>query len=469
MSPEEFKKNAYKIIDLILDYYRDVENFPVKSKVKPGEIYSKLPDNPPLKSEKFDDILKDFIDIIMPGITHWQSPDFFAYFPANTSYPSILAEFIISSLAVQCMKWETSPSAAELEEKVMEWLRDSIGLPQNFTGVIQDTASTATLAAVLTARETKTGFEINEKGLFESKKLKVYCSTETHSSIEKAVKIAGIGRRNLIKIPVDEKYSMITELLEDAIIKDIKKGNIPVCVVAAIGTTGSTAVDSIKKIGDICKRYQIWLHVDAAYLGSALILPEYRWMIEGIENADSFVFNPHKWLFTNFDCSAYFVKNSESLIKTFEILPEYLKTLSDNKVNNYCDWGVPLGRRFRSLKLWFVIRSFGLNGLKEKLRKHIGLGKYFEDELLKDGRFEILAPVVANVICFRYVPKNLNDEQINEINEKLLHNLNGTGKLFLTHTKLSGKYTLRMVIAQTNVEKRNVDNALSLIKEMCEK
>lgn len=465
MKNEEFKKYAYQIVDWIADYYKEIEKYPVKSNVSPREIFDKIPAAAPFSSEDFENILGDFFEIILPGITHWQSPNFFAYFPANTSFPSILAEFLMSGLAVQNMKWETSPAATELEERVMLWLRDMIGLPENFTGVIQDTASTSTLAAILSARENLSDFEINKQGLFDYKKLKVYCSTEAHSSVEKAVKIAGIGRKNLVKIPVDDKFAVIPELLEQQIEKDIENGCKPLCVIAALGTTGSTAVDSVKDIGIICKKYNVWLHIDAAFLGTALILPEYKWMIEGIENADSFVFNPHKWMFTNFDCSAYFVKSKEALVRTFEILPEYLKTLSDSKVNNFCDWGIPLGRRFRALKLWFVIRSFGIKGLQEKLREHISLGKYFADEIVRYGNFEILAPVIANVICFRYKPAEVNDEQeLNRINEKLMHSLNRTGKLYLTHTKLNGKYTLRMVIAQTNVEKRNVEEALEMIK-----
>jgi aromatic-L-amino-acid decarboxylase len=469
MNQEEFKKHAYQVVDWIAEYYKEIEKYPVKSNVSPREIFNKIPSFAPVNPEKFDEIFRDFVEIIIPGITHWQSPNFFAYFPANASFPSLLAEFLMSGLAVQNMKWETSPAATELEERVMLWLRDMIGLPENFTGVIQDTASTSTLAAILSARENLSGFEINNLGLFDFKKLRVYCSTEAHSSVEKAVKIAGIGRKNLVKIPVDDKFAMIPELMKQQIEKDIQTGYKPLCVVAALGTTGSTAVDSIKDTGAICKKYNIWLHIDAAFLGTALILPEFKWMLEGIENADSFVFNPHKWMFTNFDCSAYFVKSKEALVRTFEILPEYLKTLSDSKVNNYCDWGIPLGRRFRALKLWFVIRSFGVEGLQEKIREHISLGKYFANEIARDGKFEILAPVIANVICFRYKPPEIDDEEeLNIINENLLHSLNRTGRLYLTHTKLNGKYTLRMVIAQTNVEKRNVEEALEIIKvESC--
>jgi aromatic-L-amino-acid/L-tryptophan decarboxylase len=462
---EEFRKNAYDFIDWIVNYLKDIEKYPVKSQVKPKEIYDKIPEHAPETGESIETIFQDFQEIILPGITHWQSPNFYSYFPANSSNPSLLAEMLMSALGVQNMKWETSPAATELEERVMNWLKAMTGLPDNFTGVIQDTASTSTLAAIITAREKYSDYKINQDGFKNYENLRVYCSSEAHSSIEKAIKITGIGKNNLVKIKVDDEFKMITVELEKAIKSDLKKGYKPMCVVAALGTTGSTAVDSLEEISAICKKYNLWLHIDAAYAGSALILPEYRWMIKGIEQADSFVFNPHKWLFTNFDCSAYFVKDKGTLIRTFEILPEYLKTLSDDKVNNYCDWGIPLGRRFRALKLWFVIRNFGVKGLQEKLRYHISIAKDLADEIKKENEFEILAPVTFNVICFRYKPGFKSDEELNVINEKLLHTVNNTGKIYFTHTKLSGKYTLRLVIGQTNVSEINTNYAWKLIKE----
>ena len=294
--------------------------------------------------------MKDLDEIIMPGITHWQNPNFFAYFPANTSPPSMLAEMIIATLGAQCMNWETSPAAAELEEKMMNWLREMIGLPDNFEGVIQDSASTATLAAIIAAREKSTGFAFNNDGGTATGILRVYCSEQTHSSVEKAVKICGIGRKNLVKIQVRDDFSMDPEKLEEAIIADKNRGFIPCCVVATIGTTGTTAVDPLRAIGEICSRNSLWLHVDAAMAGTALILPEFQWMLDGREYIDSFLFNPHKWMFTNFDCTAFFIKDAETLIKTFEILPEYLKTRTRGQVNDYRDWGIPLGRRFRALE-----------------------------------------------------------------------------------------------------------------------
>jgi len=465
MTPDEFRKHAHELVEWMAGYIENVESFPVKSSVVPGDIFSKIPDSPPANSEPFNSLMKDFDEIIMPGITHWQSPNFFAYFPANTSPPSILAEMLIATLGSQCMIWETSPAAAELEEKMMIWLRDLIGLPYGFEGVIQDTASTATLAAIITAREKITNFSINSEGAENAGTLKVYCSDQTHSSVEKAVKICGIGRKNLVKISVKEDFSMDPEKLKEAIIHDKERGHIPCCVVATIGTTGTTAVDPLRAIGEICRENGVWLHVDAAMAGTALILPEFQWMLDGREYIDSFVFNPHKWMFTNFDCTAYFVKDAGLLIKTFEVLPEYLKTRTRGKVNDYRDWGVPLGRRFRALKLWSVIRSYGTEGLRDKIRYHIRIAAHLSEMISKEADFEILAPVIISVVCFRYIPAGYSNDQINALNEKLNHQLNDSGKLYLTHTVLNGKYTLRMVTAQTNVTLEHVEKAWDTIKK----
>jgi aromatic-L-amino-acid/L-tryptophan decarboxylase len=464
MTPDDFRKHAHELVEWMAGYMENIENYPVKSKVAPGTIFDKIPGIPPLNSESFDSLMKDVDEIVMPGISHWQNPAFFAYFPANTSAPSILAEMLIATIGSQCMIWETSPAAAELEEKMMIWLRDMIGLPQGFEGVIQDSASTATLAAILTAREKVTAFSVNHEGVASAATLKIYCSEQTHSSVEKAVKISGIGKKNLVKISVRDDYSMDPEKLNEAIASDKAKGNIPCCVVATIGTTGTTAIDPLRAIGEICKKNDVWLHVDAAFAGTALILPEFQWMLDGKEYIDSFVFNPHKWMFTNFDCSAYFVKDAGSLIKTFEILPEYLKTRTRGKVNDYRDWGVPLGRRFRALKLWFVIRSYGIEGLREKIRYHISIAFRLSELISAEPDFEILAPVILSVVCFRYNPSDSTDDQKNSLNEKLNHLLNDSGKIYLSHTVLKGKYTLRMVTAQTNVTLLHVEKAWELIK-----
>ncbi|MDY0344853.1 MAG: aminotransferase class I/II-fold pyridoxal phosphate-dependent enzyme [Lentimicrobium sp.] len=465
-TPAAFRAEAHRMADRMADYFEQIEQYPVKSQLKPDEILSQLPASPPQESESMAQVMADFEKIILPGITHWQNPNFFAFFPANSSYPSVLAEMLTAALGQQGMIWETSPAAAELEERVMEWLKQMCGLPDQWTGVIQDTASASTLAALLTAREKVTGFRVNEEGFLATDKLRVYCSTETHSSIEKAVKIAGIGRKNLIKIPVDENFAMQSSALRDAIEADLEAGFQPLCVIATIGTTGSTAVDPIREIGEICKKHNIWLHVDAAYSGTALVLPEMRHFADGLELADSYVFNPHKWMFTNFDCSAYFVRDPEMLIRTFEILPEYLKTRTRGQVNDYRDWGVALGRRFRALKLWFVIRNFGVEGIRQKVRLHLELAQWLADKIRQSAEFELLAPVDFSLVCFRYLPSGITDEiRINEINERLLQTLNASGKLYMTHTKLNGKYTLRMVIAQTYVEKYHVENAWRLIRE----
>lgn len=465
---EKFREYAHQFVDWMADYMESVEQYPVKSQVAPGEIYHQIEQGIPIEGESIEDIFDDFKKIILPGVTHWQSPNFFAYFQANTSSPSILAEMLVATLGVQGMKWVTSPASTELEERMMEWLRDAMALPGDWTGVIQDTASTATLAAIITAREQKSNYRINQQGFEGFTNFRVYCSDQTHSSIEKGVKIAGIGKENLVKIPTDDGLAMDSDLLLKHVEKDIANGYHPLCVVAAMGTTGTLAIDPLKPIAAICKQHNIWLHVDAAYAGSALLLPEYQYLTEGLEEADSFVFNPHKWLFVNFDCSAYFVKDKEALVNTFAILPEYLKTKTDGLVANHCDWGIPLGRRFRSLKLWFVLRHFGLKGLQEKLRFHIELAEWLENEIVKSPDFELAVLRSMNLVCFYYKPssiENMTIEKQNSINEKLLSHLNHSGNIYLTHTKNKDIFILRMSIGQTNVGLSHVSKAWDLIQK----
>ena len=464
MTTDEFRKHGHDLVDWMGWYLDNVSTFPVKSTVTPGDISSRLPEKAPILPDQFESIFDDFKEIILPGITHWQSPNFFAYFPANSSPPSILAEMLTATLGTQCMIWETSPAAAELEEVVMNWLRDNIGLPSSFEGVIQDTASTATLSAIISAREKVSGFHFNEEGGEAGKSLRVYVSTQTHSSVEKGVKIAGLGRKNLVKIKVRDDYSMDPEDLESRIITDISEGYIPCCVIATIATTSTTAIDPLRQIGAICSKYGIWLHVDAALGGTALLLPEMRWMIDGCEFVDSFVFNPHKWMFTNFDCTAYFVKDAAHLIKTFEILPEYLKTRTRGNVNDYRDWGIPLGRRFRALKLWMVIRTYGIAGLQERIRYHLSLASELAELISAEPDFELVIAPVLNTVCFRYNPPGLTKDELSLINEKLNHSLNDSGKIYLTHTVLDKRYTLRMVTSQTTVTRDHILNAWDLIK-----
>jgi aromatic-L-amino-acid decarboxylase len=467
MDIDQFQKHAHQLVDWMADYYRNIESYPVQSQVEPGEIAAQLPESAPAVGEPFASIFEDFKKIIMPGITHWQSPSWFGYFPANSSYPSVLAEMLTATLAAQCMVWQTSPSATELEERVMEWLREMLALPTDWHGVIQDTASTSTLVAVLTARERALGFASNAQGVVDAadqKQLTAYCSSETHSSIEKAIRIAGIGSDNLRKIAVDDSYALIPEELERAIVRDIDAGRKPVCVIATLGTTGSTALDPIRAMGEICRKYEIWFHIDAALAGSALILPELRQMNDGADLADSFTFNPHKWLMTNFDCSAYYVKDREALLRTFEIHPEYLRTSEGKLVNNYRDWGIQLGRRFRALKLWFVIRSYGVDGLRRTIRSHIEMAQKLAERINSEPDFELLAPVPLNTVCFRYTPAGADEEKLNEINESLLNMINATGSVFLSHTSLDDRYTIRFVVGQTRVEQRHVDAGWELIR-----
>ena len=461
MDKELFKEYGHKFVDWVADYMAELEKLPVLSQVEPGEVRNKLPLEPPVQGEPMEKVFHDFKEIILPGISHWQHPSWYAYFPATNSPPSILAELLTAALGTQCMIWQTSPAAAELEEVVMEWLRQMLGLPEGMAGVIQDTASTATLVALLTAREKATDFKANQEGL--KKTLVIYASEETHSSIEKGAKIAGYGSENLRYIPTDESFAMIPSKLEEAVERDKKDGLQPACVVATLGTTSSTAIDPLAAIGKICRRHSLWLHVDAAFAGTAAILPEKKSMLEGAEDVDSFVFNPHKWMLTNFDCSAYFVKDPDVLIRTFEIHPEYLKTGLDAQVKNFRDWGIQLGRRFRALKLWFVIRSYGVEGLQKIVREHIRLAQEFKEWVEEHEDFELMAPVSLSLVCFR-LNDGRDEEALNDLNGRLLESLNQTGKVFLTHTSLRGKYVLRLSIGSRTTEERHVKEAWELIK-----
>jgi aromatic-L-amino-acid/L-tryptophan decarboxylase len=460
---DEFRQNAHELVDWIADYFTNVDKFPVRSQLNYGEIKKSMPQEAPIISEPIESIFRDFREIILPGITHWQSPKFFAYFPSNNSLPSVLAEFIMAAMGVQGMKWITSPAATELEEVVTVWIRKMINLPSDFSGVILDTASVATLCAIIAAREKVTRLDSNKNGM-ESKKLRIYCSEEAHSSIEKAVRIAGLGSKNLKKIEVDSTCKMIPEKLKSIIEEDIREGYVPACIVAAFGTTGTCALDPVEEIGKIAKEYNIWLHVDGAFAGTALILPEFRKTVKGLELADSFVFNPHKWMFTNFDCSLFYVKDKEHLQDTFRLVPSYLQTQTNTEANDYSNWGIHLGRRFRALKLWFVIRNYGIKGLQDRIREHILFSEYFEEQILKFGNFELVVPRNLTVISFRFRPLTVNDEnEINRLNAALLEKINASGKIYISHTTIRGKFTLRFVCAQTNVQQEHVDEAINTI------
>ncbi len=466
MKVEEFRSHAHDLVDWMADYLAGVEDYPVRSQVAPGDILAQLPEEAPEVGEPFEALFEDFQRIVVPGMTHWQHPGFHAYFPANSSPPSVLAEMLTATLGAQCMLWQTSPAAAELEERVLEWLRQALGLPAGFAGVIQDSASTATLCAILSARERATEFAANEQGLRVVEDLVVYCSAEAHSSVEKAVKIAGLGRQAVRPIAFDERFAMLPDALESAIAADLAAGRKPACLVATLGTTGASGFDPLVPLGEICRRHGIWLHVDAAWAGSALLLPEQRWMIEGIEAVDSFVFNPHKWLLTNFDCSAYYVREPAALVRTFEILPEYLKTREGDRVNDYRDWSVPLGRRFRALKLWFVVRSYGLQGLRQIIARHIELAHELAATIDAAEDFEIQVPPRLALFCFRYRPPKISDEgRLDALNARLLEELNDGGEVYLTQTRVQNRYTIRFCVGQAGTEKPHVDKAWQIIQQ----
>ena len=467
MTPDQFRRHGRAVVDWIADYYERTESFPVLARVEPGQIRASLPPEPPQQGEPFEAILHDVEDLILPGITHWQSPNFFAYFPANASGPSMLGELLSAGLGVQGMLWATSPACTELETHVLDWMADMLDLPARFRsdgtggGVIQDSASSASLCALLVARERATGYANNERGA--DGRLVAYASTQTHSSVEKAVLIAGIGRENLRQIDVDGGFAMRPDLLARQIAQDRATGLLPAFVCATVGTTSSNAVDPLPEIGALCREEGLWLHVDAAMAGTAALCPEFRYLHEGLELADSYCFNPHKWMFTNFDCDCLYVGDRAALIRTLSILPEYLrnKATESGAVIDYRDWQIPLGRRFRALKLWFVIRHYGVEGLRFHVRRHVALAQAFARWVEADPRFELAVAPPLNLVCFRHVGGDA-------VNERILERLNASGELYLTHTRLDGALTLRLCVGQTHTEARHVEAAWRRIQHAAE-
>jgi len=464
---EELRRDGQAALKWIADYLERAPELPVLAQVKPGEILSHLPQHPPRTGQPFAELLQNLDRSILPGVTHWQSPNFFAYFPANSSPPSVVGELLSAGLGVQGMLWATSPACTELEIRVLDWLVEMLGVPSEFLstgaggGVIQDSASSANLCAMLAGRERATQFASNEDGC--DQRLTAYTSAQAHSSMEKAIKIAGIGRKNLRLIEVDESFAMRPAALASAIQRDKAAGRVPCFVGATVGTTSTMAFDPLPEIGTICREHNVWLHVDAAMAGTAALCPELRWIHRGLELADSYCFDAHKWMFTNFDCTCFYVRDRKALTESLAITPEYLRNTASasGSVVDFRDWHVPLGRRFRALKLWCVICSYGIERLQEKVGKHVELAQNFAAWVKADARFEVMAPATLNLVCFRLKADDA-------ANERLLQALNASGKMYLSHTRLHGKFVLRLCVGQTYTEEEHVRGAWEQIQALAE-
>lgn len=461
MSPEEFRKWGHHAIDWIADNMEDPERHPVLSRVSPGSIRAQLPEAPPSDGESMEDIFGDLERIIVPGLTHWNHPNFFAYFAITGSGPGIIGELLTAAFNVNAMLWRTSPSATELEEHVLDWLRQMLGLSEDFTGVVYDTASISTFHALAAARQAIPEWDVGQNGLAgpDAPRLRVYTSEHAHSSVEKAGLAIGLGRQGVCKIAVDDEFRMDSCALEDAIKRDINDGWRPFCVSATVGTTSTTSIDPVGAIADICQSYGLWLHVDAAYAGAAAILPEMSNILDGCERADSFVMNPHKWMFTPIDFSAFYCRRPDVLKQAFSLTPEYLKTPDGDAVTNYMDYGIQLGRRFRALKFWMVIRYFGVDGLRRRIREHIRLGQLFAKWIEESPDFELMAPPPFSTVCFRLKSDDASNQQ-------LLDLVNASGKAFLSHTRLAGQLTLRLTVGNLRTEEKHVRSAWQLLQSI---
>ena len=464
MGPEEFRRHGHTVVDWIADYWSTLPERPVTPSDSPGTVASRLPERAPEHGEDFDRILADLDTVVTPGLTHWQHPGFFGYFPANTSGPSILGDLVSAGLGVQGMLWVTAPACTEVETRMLDWLADLLDLPERFRsrsaggGVIQDSASSATLVATLAAlhRAGRGAW----RGVGIDRRYRVYTSTEGHSSIEKAARVAGLGDEGVRVIEVDGSQAMRPEALRAAIEADRAAGAVPALVVATIGTTSTTAVDPVPAIGEICREYGIWLHVDAAYAGSAAICPELRWSHAGLEYADSYCFDPHKWLLTGFDCDAFWVADRAELIEALTVMPEFLRNAATEAgaVIDYRDWQIPLGRRFRALKLWFVLRWYGAEGLRGHIRECVRLAGEFADQVRADDRFELVGAQPFSLVCFRL-------RSGDSANAELLARVNATGRAYLTHTRVDGRHTLRLAVGSPLTEAKHLAETWQLISE----
>jgi aromatic-L-amino-acid decarboxylase len=461
MSPEEFRRYGHRVVDWISDYLAHPERYPVLSQARPGDVKGALPDHAPERGERMEEILSDFDRVIVPGVTHWNHPCFFAYFSTSSSGPGVLGEMFSAAFNVNAMLWRTSPSATELEEVTLDWLRRMIGLPAEFGGVVYDTASVSTLCAIAAAREAVSEVNMREQGLWGSAaRLRLYASEHAHSSVDKAAITLGVGQAGVRKIATDADFRMDEAALARAIEEDRREGWRPFCVVATVGTTSMTSIDPVPRVAEVCRREGLWLHVDAAYGGSAAVAPEMRWILDGCERADSLVLNPHKWLFVPLDISVLFCRRMEVLRQAFSLVPEFLRTSEQDEVKNFMDYGPQLGRRFRALKLWFVLRYFGSEGIASVIRRHIGLAREFASTVDQSADFERLAPVPFSTVCFRAKPPESRDDP-DTLNQRLLDEVNRRGKVFLSHTRLDGKLALRLAIGNIRTTREHIDLAWS--------
>ena len=450
----------------VADYWeKDSAKYPVLSQVSPGQIRNSLPVYPPIQAETFERIWADFQQIILPGVTHWNHPGFFAYFSITGSPPGMVAELLSAALNINGMLWKTCPASTELEEVVLDWLRRMLGIPSPLFGIIMDTASVGTFCALAAARESL-GLRIREDGMAgrsDLPRLRVYCSEHTHSSIDKAVIALGLGLNGLRKIMVDSEFRMIPEALDEAIHQDLASGWKPAAVVATVGTTSTSSIDPVQEVLDVCRKHRVWLHVDAAYAGSAAILPEMQWILKGCDQADSFLLNPHKWMFVPFDCTAFYTRHPDLLQQAFSLVPEYLRT-GEQGIHDFMNYGIQLGRRFRALKLWMVIRCYGVSGLQKVLRNHISLAQEFAGWIRDSADFELSAPTPFSLVCFRAKPAGWPDGDLDRLNETLMNNINRTGEVYLSHTKLNGQIVLRLAIGNMKTALPHVTRVWELLQ-----